>query len=52
MDWKIVVAQFVAMLVARIAPLLVEMIAGWIQQATDEDKVAMADAIGDALRKV
>jgi len=50
-DWKTIVASFIVQLIERIAPALLDIIAGWFETAKDEDIIAMGRAIGTAAKE-
>lgn len=50
MDWKLILAEFLASLVARIAPALIEVIGKWLESLSDDDKIAMVTEISKAMK--
>jgi len=51
MDWRLILAEFLATLIARVAPVLVEMIADWLESMSANDKVALLDGVAECLRE-
>lgn len=50
MDWKLILAEFLASLVARVAPALIELITKWLEGLSKEDKVALVTEVSKAMK--
>jgi hypothetical protein len=51
MDWRQILYGFLADLIAKVAPMLINIIVEWLGGQSDEQKVALVDGIRDELVK-